>query len=91
MTNGIHIFTFAVFTSSDNALQEAAYHALCVLRFDQPLPLATFVSTIVALGAKPDILKAAGFDIRPPNVQRTRAERESLLEEWLTLVERLSQ
>lgn len=91
MVAGIHIFTFAVFTSSDEAMQEAAYHALCALRFDHQSPLTTFVSTLVALGAKPDVLEAAGFDVRLPNVRHTRAERESLLVEWLTLVERLSQ
>lgn len=88
---GIHIFTLAAFTSSNKVMQEAAYHALCVLRFDRPLPLATFVSTLVALGAKPDVLKAAGFEARPLNVQHTRAERDSLLGEWLILVEGLSQ
>lgn len=71
-------------------MQEVAYHALCVLPFHCPLPLATFVSALVTLGAKPDILKTAGFDVRPLNVQHTRAERELLLGEWLTLVERLS-
>lgn len=88
---GTHIFTFAAFTSSDKATQETAYHALCALRFDHPLPLATFVSTLVVLGAKPDVLKAAGFDVKPSNVQHTRPERELLLGEWLTIVERLSQ
>jgi hypothetical protein len=82
---------FTAFTPSDNAMQEAAYHALSVLPFDHPLPLTTFVSTLVTLGANPDVLKAAGFDARPPNVRRTRVERESLLNGWLILVERLSQ
>ena len=88
---GIHLFAYIVFTSSDKALQEAGYRALCAFRFDHPLPLVAFVSTLVALGAKPDVLKAAGFDVRPPNVHHTRAERESLLGEWLIIVETLSQ
>jgi len=71
-------------------MQEAAYHALSMLRFDYPLPLATFVSILVALGAKPDVLTAAGFDVKSSNLHRTRIERESLLREWLILVERLS-
>jgi hypothetical protein len=90
MTSNIHIFIFAAFTSSDEAMQEAAYHALCVLRFDHPLPLAMFVSILVTLGARPDVLTAAGFDVKSSNSHGTRAERESLLREWLTLVERLS-
>lgn len=72
-------------------MQEAAYHALSVLHFDHPFPLATFASTLVTLGAKQDVLAAAGFDAKPPNVHRTRAERGSLLRDWLVLVERLSQ
>lgn len=91
MTSNIHIFTFAAFTSSDEAVQEAAYHALSMLRFDHPLPLAMFVSILVTLGAKPDVLTAAGFDIKSSNSHRTRTEREPLLGEWLVLVERLTQ
>ena len=72
-------------------MQEAAYHALSVLRFDHPLPLATFISILVTLGAKPDVLTVAGFDVKSSNLHRTRTERESLLREWLVLVERLSQ
>ena len=72
-------------------MQDAACHASSVLHFDHPLPLTTFVSTLVTLGAKPDVLTAAGFDAKPPNVHRTRAEREPLLRDWLILVERLSQ
>ena len=72
-------------------MQEAAYHALSMLHFDHPLPLATFVSTLVTLGAKPDVLTAAGFDAKSPNAHCMRAERELLLGEWLILVERLSQ
>lgn len=90
MTSNIHTFTFAAFTSSDETIREAAYHALSMLHFDHPLPLATFVSTVVTLGAKSDVLAAAGFDVKPSNVHRTRAEWESLLREWLILVERLS-
>jgi hypothetical protein len=87
----VHTFTFLAFTSSDEAMQEVTYHALSALRFDHPLPLSAFLSTLVTLGAKPDLLKAAGFDAKVPNVQHMRTERESLLEEWLILVERLSQ
>lgn len=89
-TPNTHIFTFAAFTSSDEVMQEAAYHALSMLRFDHPLPLATFVSILVTLGAKPDVLTAAGFDVKPSDLHRTRIERETLLREWLILVERLS-
>lgn len=78
------------FTSSDKVMREATYHALSVLRSEYPLPLTTFASTLVTLGAKPDVLKAAGFDIRPTNMQYTRVERESLLREWLILIERFS-
>lgn len=90
---GIHIFASAAFTSSEKAIQEAAYRALYAFHFDHdhPLPLAAFVSTLVALGAKTDVLKAAGFDVRSPNAYHTRVERESLLAEWLIIVERLSQ
>lgn len=87
----VHTITFPAFSSGDKAMQEAAYLALTALRTDHALPLASFVSTLMTLGAKPDVLKAAGFDVRCPNVQHTRRERESLLEEWLILVERLSQ
>jgi len=72
-------------------MQEAAYHALFMLHFDHPLPLVTFLSTLVTLGAKPEVLKGAGFDVGPSNVPLTRAERELLLGEWLVLVEKLSQ
>jgi hypothetical protein len=72
-------------------MREAAYHALSVMHFNHPLPLVAFVSTLVTLGAKQNMLKAAGFDIRPSNVQHTKAGRESLLGEWLVLVEKLSQ
>ena len=71
-------------------MRETTYHTLSVLRSEYPLPLTTFASTLVTLGAKPNVLKAAGFDARPTNVQYTRVERESLLREWLILVERLS-
>ena len=87
----IHIFTFSAFTPSDATMREAAYHALSVLHFDHPLPVATFVSTLVTLGAKQNMLKAAGFDVRPSNVQHTKAGREALLGEWMILVEKLSQ
>lgn len=86
----IHIFAFAALNSSDEAMQEAAYHALSVLHLDHPLSVATFVSTLVTLGAKPDVLATAGFDIKSSSVYRTKAERELLLGEWLILVERLS-
>ena len=71
-------------------MQDAGYRALCAFRPDHPLPLNAFVSTLVALGAKPDVLKAAGFDVRSPTVHHTRAERESLLGDWLIIVERFS-
>lgn len=86
----IYVFAFAAFASNDETMQEAAYHALSMLHFDHPLPLATFVSTLVTLGAKPDVLAAAGFDVKSSNVHHTRAERESLLGELLILIERLS-
>ena len=91
ITSNVHIFTFAAFNSSDEAMHEAAYHALSTLHLDHPLPLGTFVSILVTLGAKPDILAAAGFDVKTSNLHRTKIERESLLREWLILVERLSQ
>ncbi|KAF9653271.1 hypothetical protein BDM02DRAFT_3265521 [Thelephora ganbajun] len=78
------------FTLSDETMQEAAYHALSMFHYDHPLPLAAFASTLVALGAKPDVLAAAGFNVESSNVHRTRTERESLLGELLILVERLS-
>jgi hypothetical protein len=71
-------------------MRESTYHALYMLRFDHPLPLATFVSTLVTLGAKPDVLMTAGFDVESSNAHRMVAERE-LLGEWLILAERLSQ
>jgi len=83
--------TLTAFTSCDETIQEAAYHALSTSRFDHPLPLAMFVSTLVTLGAKPDVLTSAGFDVEPSNVHHASAERESLLGDWLILVERLSQ
>ena len=83
--------TLTAFTSCDETIREAAYHALSMSQFDHPLPLAVFVSTLVTLGAKPDVLTSAGFDVKSSNVHRTRAERETLLGEWLILVERLSQ
>ena len=91
ITTNIHTLTFAAFTSSDEVMQEAVYHALCMLHFDHPLPLATFVSTLVTLGAKPDVLAAAGFDVKSSNARRTKAELQPLLGEWLTLVKKLSQ
>jgi len=72
-------------------MQEAMYHALSTSHFDHPLPLAAFVSTLVTLGAKPDVLTAAGFDVKSSNTHRTRAEPELLLEEWLNLIKRLSE
>jgi len=90
MTVNIHTLTFAAFTSSDEVMQEAMYHALSTSHFDQPLPLATFVSTLVALGAKPDMLATAGFDAKSSNTRHTMAEPELLLGEWLGLVKRLS-
>jgi len=71
-------------------MQEAMYHALSTSCFDHPLPLAAFVSTLVALGAKPDVLAAAGFDVKPSNAHHTGA-RPELLGEWLSLIKRLSQ
>ena len=72
-------------------MQEAVYHALSMLHSDHLLPLATFVSTLMTLGAKPNVLTAAGFDVKSSNTPRTRAELELLLGEWLILVKRLSQ
>lgn len=71
-------------------MQEAAYHTLSALHFEHPLPLSAFVSTLVTLGAKPDVLKAAGFDARSSNVPHAKAEREVLLGDLLTLVQRVS-
>ena len=87
----VHTFTSVAFTSSDKLMQGAAYHALSTLHFNHPLPLATFVSTLVILGAKPVVLSAAGFDVTSPNVHLTRTQRGLLLGQWLVLVERLSQ
>ena len=72
-------------------MQEAVHHALSMLHFDHPLPLATFVSTLVTLGANPSVLEAAGFNVVPLNTHHTRAKPELLLGEWLILVKRLSQ
>jgi len=90
ITANIHTLTFAAFTSSDEVMQEAMYHALSTSHFDHPLPLAAFVSTLVILGAKPDVLAAAGFDIKSSDSHHVRAELE-LLGGWLNLVKRLSQ
>ena len=72
-------------------MQRAMYHALSTSRFDQPLPLATFVSTLVTLGAKPDMLAAAGFDAKSSTAHHTRAKSKLLLVEWLGLIKKLSQ
>lgn len=72
-------------------MQEATYHALSTSRFDHLLPLAAFVSTLVTLGAKPDVLTAAGFDVKSSNTHCTRVEPELLLGDWLDLIKRLSQ
>ena len=71
-------------------MRESMYHALYMLRFDHPLPLTAFISTLVMLGAKPDVLVTAGFDVESFNAHHTVAKRE-LLGEWLILAERLSQ
>ena len=91
VTTNIHTFTFAAFTSSDEVMQEAVYHGMSMLHFDHPLPLAAFISTLLTLGAKPDVLRAAGFDVKTSNTPRTRPELELLLGEWLILIKRLAQ
>lgn len=90
ITANVHILTFVAFTSSDEVMQEAMYHALSTSHFDHPLPLAAFVSTLVTLGAKPDVLVAAGFNVKSSNAHHMEAEPE-LLGEWLNLIKRLSQ
>ena len=91
ITANIHTLAFTAFTSSDEVMQEATYRALSTSRFDHPLPLAAFVSTLVTLGAKPDVLVAAGFDVKSSDAHHTSAEAELLLGEWLSVVKRLSQ
>jgi hypothetical protein len=82
---------FVAFTSSDEVMRKAAYRASSMVDLDHPLPLAPFVSTLVTLGAKLDVLTTAGFDVESSSAHRTRAEQDLLPGEWLILVERSSQ